>query len=310
MRTVPALSAVAALAFLLTGSARACTGIRLQAKDGAVVYARTMEFGAPLPPVVVAVPRGAELVGMAPGGKPGLKWTARYAALGMGTGDYDVVADGLSEKGLAAGLFYHPGYAKYPEPRPGEEGNVVAALQLPTYLLTRAATVKEARELLAEVVVAGVDVKELGGVPPFHAVVHDASGDCVVVEFLDGKTVVFENPLGVVTNSPTFDWHATNLRNYVNLTATNVPPVKLGELKLGQFGEGSGLLGLPGDFTPPSRFVRAVAFSQAAEQAETAEGAVNTAFHILNNFDIVPGYARASKGEKGATGRSGRWPPT
>ena len=125
-----------------------------------------------------------------------------------------------------------------------------------------------------------------------HFVVHDASGAAVVIEPL-GKTLkIYDNPIGVVTNSPTFDWHMTNLRNYVNLTVDNVPPLNLGGIKLAQFGQGSGLRGLPGDFTPPSRFVRAVAFSQSALPSDTAPQAVLEAFHILNNFDIPYGAVR------------------
>jgi choloylglycine hydrolase len=85
----------------------------------------------------------------------------------------------------------------------------------------------------------------------------------------------------------------TNLRNYINLTATNVPPVELSDLKLAQFGQGSGMHGLPGDYTPPSRLVRAVAFTQAALPSQTAPEAVLAAFHILNAFDIPDGAVRA-----------------
>ncbi len=99
-----------------------------------------------------------------------------------------------------------------------------------------------------------------------------------------------------MTNSPNFEWHMTNLRNYVNLSATNVPPLALGGVTLAQFGQGSGLRGLPGDFTPPSRFVRAVAFSQSAVQSDTAAQAVLQAFHILNNFDIPYGAVRDVEG--------------
>ena len=114
--------------------------------------------------------------------------------------------------------------------------------------------------------------------------------------FVGGKLNVYDNPLGVVTNSPTFDWHMTNLRNYVNLSADNVPPLNLGGMTLAQFGQGSGLRGLPGDFTPPSRFVRAVAFSQSAVASNTASEAVLQAFHILNNFDIPYGAVRDTEG--------------
>jgi hypothetical protein len=91
-----------------------------------------------------------------------------------------------------------------------------------------------------------------------------------VIEPLNKGLKIYDNPLGVVTNAPTFDWHMTNLRNYINLSATNVPAVDMGGITLAQFGQGSGLRGLPGDFTPPSRFVRAVAFSQSAFPSDTA----------------------------------------
>ncbi|MBV9906631.1 MAG: linear amide C-N hydrolase, partial [Hyphomicrobiales bacterium] len=102
------------------------------------------------------------------------------------------------------------------------------------------------------------------------------------------------------TNSPGFDWHMTNLRNYVNFSLENHPPIQLGPVKLEPFGQGSGMLGMPGDFTPPSRFVRAVAFSQSVLEPKTGDDAVTTAFHILNNFDIPKGSTReAEKDEHG-----------
>ena len=79
----------------------------------------------------------------------------------------------------------------------------------------------------------------------------------MVIEYVNGAAHVYDNPIGVFTNSPAFDWHITNLRNYVNLSPINVAPVKLSGKTLKGLGQGSGLLGLPGDYTPPSRFVRA-----------------------------------------------------
>ena len=132
----------------------------------------------------------------------------------------------------------------------------------------------------------------MGFVPPCHYIVNDAGGRCVVLEYVGGELKIHDNPLGVITNSPTFDWHVTNLRNYVNLTVNNVPPVDIAGIKLPSFGQGSGMLGLPGDFTPPSRFIRAVAFSQSALPVATAHEGVLQAFHILNQFDIPKGAAR------------------
>lgn len=125
--------------------------------------------------------------------------------------------------------------------------------------------------------------------------VQDAAGNCIVIEYVDGKLHIHDNPIGVFTNSPTFDWHITNLSNYVNLSPVNVPPVKLSGEALHGLGQGTGLLGLPGDYTPPSRFVRAVAFSQAAKQQDTAEQGVNLAIHIINTFDIFEGIVAEKK---------------
>jgi choloylglycine hydrolase len=87
----------------------------------------------------------------------------------------------------------------------------------------------------------------------------------------------------------------TNLRNYVNFSLANVAPVNLGSVKLQPFGQGSGMLGLPGDFTPPSRFVRAVAFTQSVMPSKSGSEEVLQAFHVLNNFDIPRGSAREAK---------------
>ncbi len=113
-----------------------------------------------------------------------------------------------------------------------------------------------------------------------------------MIEYVGGKLKVHDNPLGVITNSPAFDWHMTNLLNYVNFPMTNATPVQLGLVKLLPLGQGSGMLGMPGDFTPPSRFVRAVAFSQSVPTPKTGREAVLQAFHVLNQFDIPKGAAR------------------
>jgi choloylglycine hydrolase len=125
-----------------------------------------------------------------------------------------------------------------------------------------------------------------------HYVVHDATGKSIVLEYPEGRLNFHDNPLGIMSNSPTFDWHMTNLRNYVNFSLMNVPPVQLGSVNLLPFGQGSGMLGLPGDFTPPSRFVRAAAFSQSVLPSQTGNETVLEVFHILNAFDIPKGGAR------------------
>jgi choloylglycine hydrolase len=125
-----------------------------------------------------------------------------------------------------------------------------------------------------------------------HFRIVDKTGEAVVVEPIGGKLVIYDDPFGVLTNSPTFDWHMTNLRNYAGLTPVNRAPVTVQGFTANGFGQGTGFYGLPGDFTPPSRFVRAVAFEASAVKPATAADAVQQVFHILNNFDIPVGAVR------------------
>ena len=87
----------------------------------------------------------------------------------------------------------------------------------------------------------------------------------------------------------------TNLRNYIALSPRDVPPVKLDGKTFQSFGMGAGMLGLPGDYTPPSRFVRASVFSATAFAAPDASAGIYSGFHILNNFDIPYGIARVNE---------------
>jgi choloylglycine hydrolase len=290
------ISSVAILcSLLMCGSAPACTGIRIRPQDGSVIAARTLEFAADLRSNVVVIPRNTSEVGTAPGGKPGLRWTSKYASAGANAFGLPIIVDGLNEKGLGAAIFYFPGYAKYQHTKADDVGRTIAPWELPLYLLGNCANVEEAVHTVRSIHVGEVVQKDMGYVPPCHYIVNDAAGRCAVLEYVNGQLNVHDNPLGVITNSPTFDWHVTNLCNYVNLSPTNVPPVDMAGLKLGALGQGSGMLGLPGDFTPPSRFIRAVAFSQSALPAATAHDGVMQAFHILNQFDIPKGAARGEE---------------
>ncbi|MET0278375.1 MAG: choloylglycine hydrolase family protein [Pseudorhodoplanes sp.] len=301
-RTQKFVAMVGAFALLLSGasSAQACTGIRLVAGDGTVVYARTLEFGTDLKSQVLMVPRGYERTGTTPDGKDGLKWKAKYASVGMNGAGLSILFDGVNERGLAAGLFYFPTSAGYMPYTAADSGKTIAPWQIGSWVLENFASVDEVKANIGNIVVPAVVFAEWGFAPEAHFVVHDASGKSIVIEYVGGKLNVHDNQLGVVTNSPSFDWHMTNLRNYVNFSMTNVPDVKLGQITLVPTGQGSGMLGLPGDFTPPSRFVRAVAFSQSVFKSKTGNDAVLEAFHVLNQFDIPKGSAR--DGQKDANG--------
>ncbi len=286
------LVGVVSTALCFAPVAQACTGIRLIAKDGGVVAARTLEFGFDLHSEVMVVPAGTALAGSLPDGGKGISYKTRYGFVGANAEGLTAIVDGINDQGLYVGLFYFPGYASYPDATKENASRAMAPHEYGNWLLGNFSSVEEVKANFDKVVLVPVVVEAIEQAAPVHFVVHDRNGKSVVIEPLAKSLKIYDNPLGVMANSPSFDWHMTNLRNYVNLSATNVPPLDLGGIKLAQFGQGSGMRGLPGDFTPPSRFVRAVAFSQSAIQPETAARGVLQAFHILNNFDIPFGAVR------------------
>jgi choloylglycine hydrolase len=209
-----------------------------------------------------------------------------------------VIVDGINEQGLYVSDLYFPGYAGYAEVTPENAPHAMASYEFGNWLLGNFATVDEVRAHVQDIVLVSTAVEALGGPPPVHFIIRDRSGKSLVIEPIEGKLKVYDDPVGVLTNSPSFDWHLTNLRNYIGLTAQNLPALQLGgNFTLQQFGQGSGMFGLPGNATPPSRFVRAVAYSQTALPIATATEAVLQVFHIMNNFDIPLGSVRDKNGD-------------
>lgn len=273
-------------------SASACTSIVLMAEDGAAVYGRTMEWGAfDLNSRVSIVPRGHVFQGHTPDGKPGLRWEAKYGAVALDALEKDYLTDGMNEKGLVVGALYFPGFAEFHPYDPAKANISMGSLDVANYILTRFATVDEVRKGLEEIRVVPVPEPALGGPAPLHWTVIEKSGKAIVVQYIKGKLHFFDNPLRVLTNSPPFDWHMTNLRNYLSLSAVALPTKKIAELDFSPIGAGSGLLGMPGDYTPPSRFVRAVAFTQTARKTPDGGETVYEVFRILDNFNLPLGSA-------------------
>ncbi|MEX0318615.1 MAG: linear amide C-N hydrolase [Ruegeria sp.] len=266
----------------------ACTGIMLTGSDGSIIRARTAEWGPfDLETKINVIPRGyAYTASEMPDGKQGASWTGRFGMVGISMLDHGAPADGINEAGLTAGLFYLPGFTEYQEYQPDLADNTIPGDLLASYVLSMFETVEEAQAGLADIRVVGVVDETLGFPFPFHMLVADRFGGRIVIEYIDGELTIFEAPLGVITNSPNYDWHMTNLNNYVNLSAIGLPSVEASGVTFAPLGAGSGMIGLPGDFTPPSRFVRAVAFSQTARDTEGGYDTVREAFRILDNFNI------------------------
>jgi choloylglycine hydrolase len=142
-------------------------------------------------------------------------------------------------------------------------------------------------------------VKGFGAAPAAHLILHDAGGASAVIEWRDGDMVIFDNPIGVATNSPHLDWHLLNLRNYLTLQVENPDPVTIEGVQIPIFGQGSGMRGLPAEASGPARFVRAVAYVAALRPIPDAAGLEMSALHVLNNFDIPLGFIRADEHPEG-----------
>ena len=272
-RILTALSAGLLAAVPAIIPAHACTDVRLMASDGSPFSVRTMEFAVDLDSQAVIVPRGEHMTSPAPDGK-GLAWTSKYGFVGMNAFRAAAATDGLNEKGLGFGALYLPAETKYQTVKPGDEARALSNISFGAWVLGNFATVDEVRASLGDVVVWGEPVPQLGSFAPLHYVITDASGKSIVVEYVDGAMHVYDNKVGVLTNSPTYPWHIENLRNYVNLTAVNAAPVKVGTATYAGTGQGSGLHGLPGDPTPPSRFVMAAATSYLADKPKDSAAAL------------------------------------
>lgn len=266
--------------------ADACTGITLKSKDGATVAARTIEWAeSVMNCMYVVVPKNQELQSFTPTGMDGVKFKSKYGFVGLAVEQKEFMVEGLNEKGLSAGLFYFPNYGKYQPYDAAQKDKCLADFQVVSYVLSQCESVDEVKEVLPKVRVINID--------PRSSTVHwrftEASGRQIVLEIVNEVMHFYENPLGVLTNSPGIEWHWANLNNYINLQPGSAPEHAFGPLEMKNFGHGSGMLGLPGDFTPPSRFVRAAFFQLTAPQQADAEGSVFQGFHILNNFDIPTG---------------------
>jgi len=287
---------------MLSASAQAvlaCTGITLKATDGSIVFGRTLEWGSfDLKSRLTVIPRGYKYATHMPDGKTGLSWQGKYGVVGIDAVEKDIVVEGMNEKGLAVGLFYHPGFAEYQEYDPALAAQSLAPTDVGQYLLTNYATVDEVRAALAAFRVVPVIEPALGFAPPVHFIVTEPSGKGIVIEYLKGEMKIFNAPLGVITNAPSYDWHETNLRNYINLSPVALPAKKIEELNFKPLGGGSGMIGLPGDFTPPSRFVRAVAFSKTARPTATGDETIYEVFRILDNFNVPLGAAEGTGDDK------------
>jgi choloylglycine hydrolase len=283
-------------------TASACTSILIPTSEGGYVYGRTLEFAAPLNSDIIAIPRGYELKGTGPDGTAGtgLVYKAKYATIGLNGLKLPIIVDGMNEKGLIGGALYLPRLAEYQETTPQDAKNSVASYEILAYILTNFGSVDEVKANLARIKVNRSPHPQFKGVVPLHYTLHDATGKSLVVEYIGGQLQMTDNPTHVMTNAPEIRWHLNNVSLYGGISPEPTAPLTIGGTTMMSPSTGNNTIGLPADFSAPSRFVRAMFYSQAAPQPKNGQEGVNTVFHIMNQFDIPPGAIRTSaKSESG-----------
>ena len=294
MKTLIIRITLLSLAFLmLSTNAFPCTGITLKSKDGGIVVARTVEWALndAQHNKILVVPRNKKFVGQTPEGNNGKRWDGKYGFVTLTAYGQPYGPDGLNEEGLYVGVYYLPDFAEYGIYDSTKSEKSMSVGDLMQWMLSSFKTVDEVIANLNTVLVVNVENKDFGGAAlPFHFKIVDPSGNSKIIEIVNkGEVKVYEPYIGVITNSPTYDWHIINQRNYLNLSPIPNNSFNLATYSLKPLGGGSGLIGLPGDFTPPSRFVRAAAFTASCRPLESSLDAVFESFRILDNFNIPLG---------------------
>ena len=266
-----------------------CTGLALETKDGLHLFGRNMDIEYSFNQSIIFIPRNFKCVNKS--NKKEL--TTKYAVLGMGTifDDYPTFADGMNEKGLGCAGLNFPVYVSY------SKEDIEGKTNIPVYnfllwVLANFSSVEEVKEALKNANIVDIPISKNIPNTTLHRMISDITGKSIVVEQTKEKLNVFDNNIGVLTNSPTFDWHVANLNQYVSLRYNQVPEFKLGDQSLTALGQGTGLVGLPGDFTPASRFVRVAFLRDAMIKNDKDSIDLIEFFHILNNVAMVRGSTR------------------
>ena len=258
-----------------------CTAIRYQNKDH--YFGRNLDADFSFNERVVITPRN-HLFSL----RNGTEFKTKFAMIGVATvlNDQPLYYEAANEKGLAVAGLNFPGNAEYLPPQPGRTN--LASFEFLPWLLGQAQTVSEVRELLKDLVLTNIPFSAEIPVPPLHFMISDRECSIVVEPRADGLHV-YENPFDVITNNPPFDFHLWNMRQYRHLSPS-IDPVRFSQqYPLEKFCVGMGSIGLPGDTSSASRFVR-TAFNLTNSKSEpTEESQVSQFFHVLDSVAMVRG---------------------
>lgn len=271
-----------------------CTALHLTNGEEQAVFGRTMDFHYDLGSHMYAMSRGYSWMA----GKEPIQ--NQYAVMGIGSGYAPALFDGVNEKGLAGAELYFPGYAHF------EKIGMTGRKEIPAghvlhCLLGTCASAADVKSWFLEHAVTEAGNPKTGSVLPVHWMLADTAGVVIVVEITRTGLHIYDNPVGVLTNSPDFPWHLTNLRNYMEAVPEQTERAAWGNQALYPFGQGLATGILPGGYAPPARFVRAAYGAAFASRGETETDLVGAGFHILESVMVPKGLVKTKEGRFDAT---------
>ncbi len=220
-----------------------------------------------------------------------------HAIIGMAmvADNYPLYADAMNEKGLAIAGLNFPNYAYYPETVDVNKVNITP-YEIILWILAKFETVDEVKEALNGFQFIAIPFKDSLPLATLHFMISDKNKSIVVESTKEGLKV-YDNPVEVMTNNPTFDFHLTNLSNYMHCSPKDIETGNITSLmKVRPLGHGVGALGLPGDTTTTSRFVKAVFLKSHAVSESDEASNLTTFFHLLDSVSVIKGCAITNDG--------------
>ena len=263
-----------------------CTALTLSTKDGYNLFGRNMDLAYSFNQAVTLVPRNYEYRDRVTGEIRKNK----YAILGMASviDDYPAFADAFNEKGLGCAGLNFPGYFHAEENEAHGKKNI-APYDLILWILSNFQTVDEVLNEIKNIELVAIPINEKTPLPTLHWIVSDTNGKSIVIEKTKEGFKTYDNPIGVLTNSPTFGWHLTNLNEYMKTTPVQPENVKWGNKELRPLGVGMGTKGLPGGLSGVDRIVRIAYLKSKFPVSEDLLSGISQFFHMLNNVAMPRG---------------------
>ncbi len=209
--------------------------------------------------------------------------------------EYPLYYDAINEKGLGIAGLNFVGNATYYQPIDGQDN--IAQFELIPWILSQCATVDEAKVLFSRINITDTPFSNQLPVAELHWILNDTTGACIVVESMHDGLKTYDNPVGVLTNNPPFDKQLLQLSNYQHLSPKSPVNNLAPHLDLPIYSRGMGAIGLPGDLSSESRFVKAAFTKLNSVSADDELSSVSQFFHILHSVDQQNGCCNLGAGK-------------